>query len=313
MALPFKVTITYIRVTENFISSILFLRENMKKAYRIQRLQADFLKLKFGMFLHFNMGTFTSEEWATPGQSPNTFNPKSLDCNQWADAAKAAGMKYMTLTTKHHDGFCLWPSAYNSYNVKFSSWKNGKGDVVREFVNATRLKGLEVCFYYSIWDKTSGEDPAFIKNQLTELLTNYGPIKVMWFDGWGWQVGYQKVPYESIRDHIKSLQPDCLILENNHEKSLAHSDIVGYERNIDGVVLEGNTLPAEMCDNIRSDGKWFYQTEGYDNLKSLEEIIASKNSSNKYSCNYLLDVTPDVRGRIPDCQVELLKKIGATG
>ena len=81
----------------------------------LQQLQSEFLGLKFGMFVHFNMGTFTNEEWATPGQSPNTFNPTSLNCGQWADAATAAGMKYMTLVTKHHDGFCLFDSALTDY------------------------------------------------------------------------------------------------------------------------------------------------------------------------------------------------------
>jgi alpha-L-fucosidase len=276
----------------------------------LSRLQTEFLDLRFGMFIHFNMGTFTNEEWATPGQSPDRFNPTSLDCNQWAEAAKAAGMRYMALTTKHHDGFCLWPSRHNSYNVKASRWKKGKGDVVREYVDAARSAGMAVCFYFSIWDKTSGEDVGFIKNQLSELLTDYGPIKVIWFDGWGWQLGYQKVPYEIIHDHVKSLQPECLILENNHEKALDHTNILSYERNIDGEVPEGNALPAEMCDNIRADGKWFYQPEGYDNLKSLAELSASMKSANARRCNYLLDVTPDIAGAIPQCQVERLRELG---
>jgi alpha-L-fucosidase len=269
-------------------------------------LQENFLSLRYGGFLHFNMGTFTGEEWASPGQNPNRFNPTSLNCGQWADAAVTAGMKYMTLTTKHHDGFGLWNSAYTTYDVGSSSWKGGKGDVVREFVDSLRSRNIKISFYYSIWDKTNGSDTTFIKNQLTELLTKYGPIEAIWFDGWGWKVGYTEVPYETIRKHIKSMQPNCLILENNHNKNLNNTEMVIFERNLDGLPPSNNTVPTEVCDNIRNDGNWFYNPAGNCSLKLISALYSSLKGINAVRGNFLLDLTPDTAGRIPECQVSHL-------
>ena len=274
-------------------------------------LQDSFLTLKYGAFLHFNMGTFTNEEWATPGQNPGRFNPTNLNCGQWADAAKAAGMRYMTLTSKHHDGFCLWNSAYTAYDVGSSSWRNGSGDVIREFVDSARSRGLKVCFYYSIWDKTSGSDTTFIKNQLAELLTNYGPITALWFDGWGWKIGYSAVPYNTIYNHVKSLQPECLVMENNHQHNLDKTDMVLYERNVDGIPPASNTLPVEVCCNIRADGSWFYHAAGNCNLKTVDYLYSSLHGINAAHGNYLLDLTPDTAGLIPQCQVSRLTEVAA--
>jgi alpha-L-fucosidase len=278
-------------------------------------LQNDFMTLKFGMFLHFNMGTFTGEEWATPHGDPKRFNPVGLDANQWADAAVAAGVKYVVLTTKHHDGFCLWNSAYTDYDVGSSPWKGGMGDVVKEYVDAMRSHGLLVGFYFSIWDRTNGDASGLpttdlIKNQLKELLSNYGPITLLWFDGWGWQtaVTYNRIPYQGIRDYIRTLQPNVLVLENNHEHSLAHTDIVGYERNVEGTPPAGNVFPAEVADNIRSDGKWFFST-GECNLKPIATLRTSLTDVGKNHSNYLLDLTPNQQGQIPGCQVQLLAQL----
>jgi alpha-L-fucosidase len=278
----------------------------------LSELQDDFMKLKFGMFLHFNMGTFTGEEWATPHGDPTRFNPVGVDANQWAETAVAAGVKYVVLTTKHHDGFCLWNSAYTDYDVGSSPWKGGKGDLVREYVDAMRAHGLAVGFYFSIWDRTNGDNDglptiAFVKNQLTELLTQYGPVSLLWFDGWGWEpaVTYARIPYETIREHIRSLQPNLLVLENNHEHTLVHSDVVGYERNVEGTPPANNMLPAEVADNIRSDGKWFF-SNGSCNLKPLATLNASLIAVGMSHANYLLDLTPNQQGQIPDCQVKLI-------
>jgi alpha-L-fucosidase len=276
-------------------------------------LQTEYLKMKYGMFLHFNMSTFTNEEWATIGQSPSRFNPAKLDCGQWADAAKAAGMKYMVLTTKHCDGFCLWPSAVSQYGVKNSSWKNGRGDVVREFVDSARSRGIEVGFYYSIWDQTNGNDTAFIKQQLTELLTQYGDIRLLWFDGWGWQVGYSAVPYQSIYDHVKSLQPNCLIEENNHLKALDRTEIVLFEMGwySDGMPPDGNKLPAEIAGTINAAGDWFYHPATACKMKSTEQLATTLLLANGRNANLLLDLSPDTTGLIPQCQVDRIKEVKA--
>ncbi len=271
-----------------------------------------FQSLRFGAFLHFNMGTFTGKEWADPNGDPARFDPDALDTDQWAAAAAAAGMKYMVLTTKHHDGFCLWDSDSTSYDVASSPLKGR--DVVREYADSARSHALAVGIYYSIWDRTGGDargTPAvdLVKSQLRELLTRYGPISVLWFDGWGWLVGYERLPYEEIREYIRSIQPDVLVLENNHEFDLEHTDIIGYERNVDSFPSAASVAPTEVADNVRADGKWFF-SDGACNLKPAEELLASLHAAAAVGANYLLDVTPDVHGRIPDCQVRLLAEIG---
>src|SRR5689334_3658500 len=153
--------------------------------YRLQKALVD---RRFGMFLHFNMGTYHDAEWVDPGQDPMSFAPTALDCGQWADAAAAAGMTFAVLTTKHHDGFCLWPSRHTSYTVANSGYRH---DIVRRYVDAFRARGVTPCLYFSIWDRTVGveapvsrADIDFVKAQLTELLTGYGPIPMLITDGW---------------------------------------------------------------------------------------------------------------------------------
>jgi len=113
----------------------------------------DFLNLRFGMFVHFNMGTFHGEQWAEPGKDPKSFSPSNLDCSQWAKAAKSAKMQYAVLTTKHHDGFCLWDSNVTKYDVASSNYES---DVVRDFVDAFRDEGIKVGLYFSVWDRQHG-------------------------------------------------------------------------------------------------------------------------------------------------------------
>jgi alpha-L-fucosidase len=268
------------------------------------------------MFIHFNMSTFARAEesgvlgeWERGNEDPALFAPSSLDAAQWADAAVAAKMKYAVLTTKHHGGFALWDTAVSRHDVASSPFRGGKGDVVREFVNAFRARGLKVGLYFSIWDRTNGNTPELIEAQLTELLTNYGEIACIWFDGWGWNVGYDGVPYDRIYERVKALQPNVLVVENNHRKALENTDIVVYERMFDGIPEPGNLLPSEVATTVRADGAWFYHPQGelrtvdYLVHESLEPILAANSA-------LLLDVTPDQRGLIPDDQVVLLREIG---
>ncbi|OPH59951.1 hypothetical protein BC351_18685 [Paenibacillus ferrarius] len=165
--------------------------------------QKNYVDLRFGMFIHYNMGTYTDEEWATPGQNPLTFNPTSVNTDQWADAAKSAKMKYALLTTKHHDGFALWPTKCGNYNVMNSAYPR---DIVKQYVDSMRSRGILPGLYYSIWDRQQGIDAGsvsrtdldFMKGQLTELLTNYGDIPMLIFDGWAWRMGNQ-VAFQEIR------------------------------------------------------------------------------------------------------------------
>jgi alpha-L-fucosidase len=150
--------------------------------------QAAWQELEFTIFLHFGMNTFTNREWGLKDQDPALFNPTELDANQWARVAKNAGAKLMIIVAKHHDGFCLWPTQYTGYSVKASPWKGGKGDVVAEVASACKAAGLKLGIYLSPWDISSPlygteEYNTHFKNQLRELLTNYGEVAEVWFDG----------------------------------------------------------------------------------------------------------------------------------
>ena len=220
-----------------------------KSSTELSVLQEAFLDLRLGLFLHFNMGTFVGLEWANGYEDPAVFAPSKLDCAQWAEAAKAAGMKYAVLTVKHTGGWCLWDSAHTNHDIaSFVNYKGGKGDIVREFVDAFRARGLKVGFYYcfpgdyarsdigrtlpegkpdlhGLPPEAAGDFVGFMKLQLTELLTDYGPIDLIWIDQH--HNKYTSAHWPELREFMKSLQPNCLILGNN-ARSLDDSDIVGY-------------------------------------------------------------------------------------
>lgn len=176
----------------------------------LDSLQQAFLDLRFGMFIHFNMPTYSTHDWPDPFMPAAEFNPEKLDCRQWADAAVSAGMRYGCLTTKHHSGFCIWPTETTDYSVSASPCKR---DVVKEYVEAFRQRGLKVCLYYSILDThhniragwaNNKEHLSFIKDQLTELLTNYGEITCLVLDGWDaeWsRISYDDISFREIYDH----------------------------------------------------------------------------------------------------------------
>ena len=285
-----------------------------------ENLQRAFTDLRFGIFIHFGIMTFTGAAWATPNQDVSKFNPTDLDCNQWADAAVSAKMKFGILTTKHHDGFCLWDSKFTENDVASSPWKNGKGDVVREYVDAFRSHGLIPCFYYSIWDNTKGvgngqitqKDMEFIKGQLTELLTNYGEIKLLFIDGWSWKMGHKKVPYDEIRTLVKKLQPDCLLVDNTHLQCLYDNDMIHYEAG--GTCPENNTLPALQSALINKGGgnDWFWGTGVPTSvLMSADEIV---NKNLKYLeprwCTFILNCPPNREGKLDSNILNRLKEVG---
>ena len=171
-------------------------------------------------FIHFGMNTFTDREWGDGTENPKQFNPTELDARQWVRAAKSAGITRMILTAKHHDGFCLWPSKYTEHCVRNSPWKNGKGDVVGEFVDACRAEGMHYGIYISPWDrheKTYGDSPKYNQyflNQLREVLTNYPGIEEVWFDGAcaeGPNGKRQEYDWRAYWKLIRELAPDAAI------------------------------------------------------------------------------------------------------
>lgn len=182
--------------------------------------QLQWQKLEMYAFCHFGTNTFTNREWGDGTASPQVFNPEKLDARQWAKEIKNAGLNAIILTCKHHDGFCLWPSAYTEYSVKNSPYKNGKGDVVKEVSDACREYGLKFGVYLSPWDRnnksygTGEEYNTYFVNQLTELATNYGDVFCFWFDGaCGEGKNGKKQVYDWNRyfDVIRKLQPNAVI------------------------------------------------------------------------------------------------------
>lgn len=182
--------------------------------------QYNWQKMEFIAFAHFGINTFTNREWGEGNEDPKLFNPTNFDARKWVRVLKDAGIKMLILTAKHHDGFCLWPSKYTEHSVKNSPWKNGKGDVVREVSNACKEFGLKFGIYLSPWDRNNpdyGDSPKYneyFKNQLRELLTNYGKITEVWFDGAcgeGPNGKKQVYDFQSYYKIVRELQPNAVI------------------------------------------------------------------------------------------------------
>ncbi|HUI30280.1 MAG TPA: alpha-L-fucosidase [Candidatus Acidoferrales bacterium] len=203
-------------------------------------------KMEYIAFVHFGMNTFTSQELGSGQESRDLFNPTDLNCDQWARIFKEAGMKMAILTAKHHDGFCLWPSKFTKHSVKFSPWKDGKGDVVREFVNACRKYGLKVGLYLSPWDRNNPsygtpEYNQYYMNQLKELLTNYGKIDEIWFDGYkGPEAKNEEYDWHVYYRLIRRLQPNIVISISGPDVRWVGTE-TGYGRD-----SEWDVLPIDL-------------------------------------------------------------------
>lgn len=289
----------------------------------LYQLQQDFVDLRFGMFIHFNIPTFAPDDWPDPDLSPAVFNPTKLDCNQWAMAAKSANMSYGCLTTKHHSGFCIWDTKTTDYNVMNSPCHR---DVVREYVDAFRKAGLKVMLYYSILDthhrlrpnmpKEGKED--MIKAQLRELLTNYGPITALIIDGWDapWsRLSYDEVPFPEIYSFIKSIQPECLVMDLNAAKypreALFYTDIKSYEQEAGQKISSSeNRLPALACLSLQKN--WFWKDFFPTSPTKTAEFIVNDNilPYNDAFCNIILNVAPNRDGLMDDNALAELRKIG---
>ena len=286
-------------------------------------LQRRFVDLRFGMFIHFNMPTFVNEDWPDPDASPELFNPTRLDCRQWARAAKSAGMTYGCLTTKHHSGFCIWNTATTDYSVMSSPLKR---DVVKEYVDAFRAEGLDVMLYFSILDThahlRSGwitpEHKKLVKSQLRELLTNYGKITALIIDGWDapWsRISYDEIPFEEIYALIKSIQPECLVMDLNAAKyptdALFYTDIKSYEQGAGQKIdKDSNALPALSCYPIQKN--WFWKTTfPTAPLKDIDLLVNDNIvPMGKAHCNFILNVAPNRDGLMDDNALKALRQIG---
>ena len=278
-----------------------------EKVYYLSLDQLNFRTLNYGMFCCFNLQTFQKQENGDSATiHPQDFKPTTLSTGQWVATAKAAKMNYIVLTAKALLGFTLWPSAYSpGYTIANSPYKSGSGDIVKEFVDSCNAHGVKPCLYYSMRDMRHGiaspADIPFIKNQLSELLINYGPITALWFDAWSWLESYDNVPYDTIFNFVKSIQPHCLLIENNHQNTLVSSEIVEHEFGANS--MSGKTpLPSEECAPIDSGGNW-YNSDWNCRLLPHKLLDSLKDTLNSWNANFLLSLTPDTTGLIPSCQV----------
>ncbi|HST84531.1 MAG TPA: alpha-L-fucosidase [Kineosporiaceae bacterium] len=289
-----------------------------------QEILSNLAELRFGMFNHFNMGTFTNEEWATPSRDPKLFAPTGVDCAQWAAAAAAAKMRYGVLTTKHHDGFCLWPSAQTSYTVANSSYQQ---DIVQQYVTAFRNAGLKVGLYFSIWDRTrpvqaygghvgdttqaiQPADITYILNQLTELLTNYGTIDMLVTDGYAWQMGQQAVPYQRIREHVKSLQPNTVMIDIGGLSVPWSGDAIFFEEPLGVTAPAGNTYAGLQGQTI-SDGWFWHPSTPTAEPMSKASILSHLSDLETKWTSLILNCPPNRSGRLDDNIVARLTQVGA--
>lgn len=282
-------------------------------------------------FLHYSLNTYTDQEWGFGDEDVSLFNPSSLDTRQWVRTCKAAGMKGVIFTAKHHCGFCMWPSEYTDYSVKSSPWKNGKGDVVRELADACKEYGLKFAVYLSPWDRNHPEygKPEYVtyfRNQLRELLTNYGDVFEVWFDGAnggsGWYGGVNETrtidrlsyyQWDETYDMIRKLQPHCVIWNDGANR---RGDLrwVGTEAGNIGQrnwslmsstkdpewgdlhfgMEDGDVwCPGETNTSIRPG--WFYHTTEDGHVKSLSKLMDTYYKSVGRNSTLLLNfpITPN--------------------
>jgi alpha-L-fucosidase len=296
-------------------------------------------EMEYYAFVHFNMNTFTDMEWGYGDEKPETFNPSNLDCRQWVRIFKEAGMKGVILTAKHHDGFCLWPSAYTEHSVKNSPWKNGEGDVIQELRDACDEYGLKLGLYLSPWDRNHPDygRPEYIEyfhNQLKEILTNYGDIFEVWFDGANGGDGYygganeirkidRKTYYnwDSINKLVLELQPNTIIFSDKgpgcrwigNERGYAGKTcwatldpdkiIIGGtgSKELTKLLNEGDVngthwIPGETNVSIRPG--WYYHPGEDEKVKSLEQLLDNFYSSIGRGTTWLLNIPVDNRGLV---------------
>ena len=300
-------------------------------------------RAELGLFTHFGMNTFTDREWGDGHEEPRQFNPTRFDAQQWARAAKAGGFKYVILTAKHHDGFCLWPSRYTEHSVKNSSWRDGHGDVVREFVDAMRAGGLRPGLYLSPWDRheaTYGQGARYNEYyiaQLTELLTQYGPIVELFFDGAngeGPNGKKQTYDWDLIHRTVRRLQPNALMFSDagpdirwiGNEKGTAGDPdwctvdpslvpYAGFDAPQVGEWLQhGNATgtvwrPGEADVSIRPG--WFHHEAENAKVRSTENLLELYFASVGRNANLLLNVPPTRAGLFHEADVARLADFGA--
>ena len=286
----------------------------------------DFMDLKFGMFIHYNMATYTCEKWTKGYPDPSTFDPgvETIDTDAWADAAKSAGMKYAVLTVKHVGGFCLWDSKYTTYDVMHPDCPYKK-DIVAQFVKSFTSRGLKVGFYYC-WrhpgfdhkkypegiykvlppecdhaTHSMEEQVKFQKAQIVELLTKYPEAFYIWNDGLDPAV----TTADDLLDEIRKVNPKIIASSNWwSDKGQQYLDIAVTEK---GHFPEDNKLPGETC-WVLERGWWFFKPGA--RVQSADVIMQELKTANSRNANFLLNVGPDKQGNIKQESIKQLERIG---
>ncbi|MGY5354079.1 alpha-L-fucosidase [Wenyingzhuangia sp. IMCC45467] len=302
--------------------------------------------MQFYAFTHFSLNTFTNKEWGYGDESPELFNPSELDTKQWARIVKEAGMKGIIITAKHHDGFCLWPSAYTERSVKNSPWKNGQGDVVKELAAACKEYGLKLGIYLSPWDRNHPEygKPGYItyfRNQLKELLTNYGDIFEIWFDGANGGDGYygganemrkintlEYYNWEDTYKMIYDIAPNTLTWgvgpsearwigneegragKTNWAPLRQKDELAGkvhYTEFMSGHIDGEKWVPGEA--DVSTRPGWFYHEVEDDKVRPIEEMVDIYYESIGRNANLLLNIPIDKRGLVNKHDEARLKEL----
>jgi alpha-L-fucosidase len=289
--------------------------------------QLDWQQKSFYLFMHFGPNTFTDLEWGRGSEKEEIFNPTALDCRQWCRIAKAAGATGIVITAKHHDGFCLWPSAYSKHTVAQSRWRNGKGDVLKELSAACREYGLSMGVYLSPWDRNHPAygTPAYnevFKNMMKEVVRNYGPFFEFWWDGAnGEGPNGKKMIYDwhGFESTIRQIAPNTMVFSDigpdmrwvGNENGIAGTtnwnllDTAGFSRGLgappndtlnQGNINGRNWIPAECDVSIRPG--WFYHAKEDSLVKSPEKLFDIYLKSVGRGANLILNVPPDPRGLI---------------
>jgi alpha-L-fucosidase len=301
--------------------------------------QLQWQRDELAMFLHFGVNTFTDREWGDGQESPSIFNPGALDARQWAQVAKAADFRTLILTAKHHDGFCLWPTKTTKHSVASSPWRSGNGDVVRELVDACRAESLNVGLYLSPWDRnnpTYGDSDRYNDlycDQLTELLTRYGKISEVWFDGAngeGPNGKRQRYDWPRVWSLVRRLQPDAVMFSDagpdvrwcGNERgsagdpnwSTVDPSIVTYPGADGPKIIDSlqhgdphGTVwrPAEVDVSIRPG--WFYHPAEDSRVRSVDDLVGLYFSSVGRNSKLLLNVPPTRDGLLHQADVARLQ------
>ncbi|HUS86625.1 MAG TPA: alpha-L-fucosidase [Bacteroidales bacterium] len=309
--------------------------------------QLQWHRMKYYAFIHFSPNTFTDKEWGFGDEPESIFNPTELDCRQWTRVVKEAGMEGIIITAKHHDGFCLWPSAYTEHSVKNSLWREGEGDLLKELREACDESGLKMGIYLSPWDRNhaaygTDEYITYYRSQLTELTTLYGEIFEVWFDGANGGDGYYGGANETRRIDNKTYydwENTISIVREHQPMAVIFSDggpdirWIGNERGyaaetnwctirggifypgVGGVnkqLQEGHEdgdiwLPAEVNTSIRPG--WFYHPNEDDKVKSVEQLIDNWYHSVGMNGNFLLNLPVDRRGLVHENDIKALQAL----